>query len=52
MSLKSLDVMFCIVTSMYVGWGEFGSATIAADGCFELAWSFIVKDVPIDTNDL
>ena len=52
MSLESLDGIFCTVLSMYVGWGEIDSLTIASDGHFELAQSFIVEDVPIDTNDL
>ena len=52
MSLESLDDTFCIVTSMCVGLDEFDSATVAAVICFELRQSFIVKDVPSDTNDL
>ena len=44
--------MFFDVTLMYVGWGELNSATVAADGRFELTQSFIVKDVPMNTNDL
>ena len=44
--------MVCIVPLMYVGSGELHSATVAVDDHFELAWSFIVKDMPIDTNDL
>ena len=37
---------------MNVRRGEFDSATVAADGGFELAGCLVVEDVPVDVNDL
>ncbi len=52
MALKSLDGTFGIVVFVNVRRGEFDGATIAVDGGFELAKCLIVKDVPVDVNDL
>ena len=52
MAFKSLDGPFDIVVMVNVRRGEFDSATIAADGGFELTRCLIVADVPVDTNDL
>ena len=43
---------FCIVTWMYVWWGEFNCTAIVTHGGFEFPWCLIVKNVPIDMNDL
>ena len=52
MALKGLYGTFGIVALVNVRRGEFDSATIAADGGFELARCLIVEDVPVDVNDL
>jgi hypothetical protein len=52
MALDSLDGIFGIVVLVNVMRGEFNSATVAADGGFELTRCLIVKDVPVDVNDL
>ena len=52
MALESLDGAFSIVASVHVGWREFDSASIAADGSFELAGCLIVEDVPVCVYDL
>ncbi len=52
MAFEGLDGAFGIVASVDVGRGEFASASIAADGGFELVGCLIVEDVPVYMNDL
>ena len=52
MAFKDLDCLFSIFTLVDIRRGEFNGATIAVDGGFELAKCLIVKDVPVDVNDL
>ena len=52
MAFKSLDGPFDIVVMVNVRRGEFDSATIAADGGFELVRCLIVEDIPVDVYGL
>ncbi len=52
MVFKGLDGAFGIFLLVDIRRGEFDSATIAADGGFELTRCLIVEDVPVDVNDL
>ena len=52
MALKCLDGLLGIVVLVNVRRGEFDGASIAADDGFEIARCLIVKDVPVDMNDM
>jgi hypothetical protein len=49
MALESLDGAFGIVLSMYVKWGKFDPAM---SGNLKFSRCFVVKEIPIDNNDL